>query len=192
MTLIKNAVEQESAKINELNKAAFDLFTLPLISQFRYFQFSGRADNSILTPNFNLVDIQGKTIVIKGIKIVPYYEANSIDFYVTDGVTTNTETIPANCRVNRAFDVYDFGCQLTVELNGARVPLFPNEVVIVPPAGDGNVPIDLDVDNIFYKHNAKLTSFNIRLDAQIFSSIVSTAQVIDQPLVKIFVQCYLI
>jgi len=192
MTLIKNTIEAESAKLAADAKAAFDLFTLPLISQFRFFQFSGRADNSLLTPNFNLVDIQGKTIVIKSIKIVPYYEANSIDFYITDGVTINSETIPANCRVNRAFDVYDYGCQLTMLINGSRVPLFPQEVVIVPPAGDGNVPLDLDIDNIFYKHNAKLTSFELRLDAQIFSSIVSTAQVIDQPLVKIFVQCYLI
>jgi len=192
MTLIKNTIEAESAKLTADTKAAFDLFTLPLISQFRLFQFSGRADNSILTPNFNPVDILGKTIVIKSIKIVPYYEANSIDFYVTDGVALNSETIPANCRINRAFDVYDYGCQLTMLINGSRVPLFPNEVVIVPPAADGNVPIDLDIDNIFYKHNAKLTSFEMRLDAQIFSSIVSTAQVIDQPLVKIFVQCYLI
>jgi hypothetical protein len=192
MTFIKNAIDAESEKLAASSKAAFDLFTLPLISQFRFFQFSGRADNSILTPNFAINDILGKTLVIKGIKIVPYYEANSIDFYTNDGVTISSETIPANCRVNRAFDVYDFGCQLTLELNGSRVQMFPNEVVIAPPAGDGNVPIDLDIDNIFFKYDAKLTSFNIRLDAQIFSSIVSTAQVIDQPLVKIFVQCYLI
>lgn len=192
MTLIKNQIDQSLKSSLDAAASKLDLFTLPLISQFRLFQFSGRADNSLLTPNFNLVDIIGKTLVLKAIKIVPYYEAASIDFFINDGATTSSETIAANCRINRIFDVYDFGCQLTVFINGSRVPLFPNEVVIVPPAGDGNVPLDLDIDNIYYKHNAKLTSFDISLDAQMFQSIINTAPVIDQPLVKIFVQCYLI
>lgn len=188
MTLINKKVDEIEKRIDK----ALDLFTLPLISQYRLYQFSGRADGSILTANFTPVDILGKTIVIKGIKIVPYYEDASIDFYVTDGVTQNAETIAANCRINRVFDVYDVGCILNVFINGSRVPLFPSPAVIFAPAGDGNVPLDLDIDNIYYKHDAKLTSFNISLTAQIFESIISTAPVADNPLVKIFVQCYLI
>ena len=170
---------------------ALDIFSLPLISQYRFYQFSGRADNSLLTPNFNLADIQNRILVIKGIKIVPYYEDASIDLTLSDGVTVNNETIPANCRINRIFDVYDYGCQLTVIINGGAVPLFPQEVVIVPPFADGNVPIDLDLDNIFYKFPERITNFQMRLDAQIFESIVGGGAV-DNPLVKIFVQCYLI
>jgi hypothetical protein len=174
---------------DEKIEKVLDIFSLPLISQFRFFQFSGRADNTNLTPNFAPVDIQGRYIVIKAIKIVPYYEAAAVDLFLTDGVTINSETIPAQSRVNRIFDVYDFGCQLTLLINGSPVELFPSEVVIVPPAGDGNVPLDLDLDNIFYKFPAKLTSLDMRLDAQMFNNI--QASVVDQPLVKIFLQCYL-
>jgi hypothetical protein len=182
----KNATNQDS-KFEKV----LDIFALPLISQFRFFQFSGRADNANLTPNFAPVDIQGRYIVIKALKIVPYYEANSIDLYLNDGATTTSETIPGNARINRIFDVYDFGCQLTLLINGSPVELFPSEVLIVPPAGDGNVPLDLDLDNIFYKFPAKLTSLDIRLDAQIFSDIRTAAPQMDQPLVKVFLQCYL-
>jgi hypothetical protein len=168
------------------NNPALNIFTLPLISEFKFFQFSGRADNTNLVPNFNIIDIRNRYLVIKGIKIVPYYEAASIDMYL--GVAT--ETIPANCRINRVFDVYDYGCQLTVLINGVQQRIFPSEVSIFPPAGDGNVPIDLDIDNIFYKYPEKITSFDIRLDAQIFADILNPTT--DQPLVKIFVQCYLL
>jgi hypothetical protein len=183
-------VQKETSQESKIEKV-LDIFSLPLISQYRFFQFSGRADNTNLTPNFALVDIQGRYIIIKGIKIVPYYEAASIDLTLSDGVTVNNETIPAQARINRIFDVYDFGCQLTLLINGSPVELFPSEVLIVPPAGDGNVPLDLDLDNLFYKFPAKLTSLDMRLDAQIFSSIVGGG-VADQPLVKIFLQCYLL
>lgn len=182
---------EQKIKDDKIEKA-IDIFSLPLISQFRLFQFSGRADNSILLPNFNIVDIAQRILVIKGIKIVPYYEDNSIDLYLTDGVTINSETIPANCRIDRVFDVYDYGCQLSIFINGGRIPLFPIEVAVVPPQADGNVPLDLDLDNIYYKFPEKITSLEVRLDAQIFESIVSSAQVLDNPLVKVFMQCYLI
>lgn len=187
---IKKEVNETVKNIFGGLESLLNLNTLPLISQFRLFQFSGRADGTLLTPNFNLADIQGRILVLKGVKIVPYYEDASVDLFLTDGVTTNRETIPAVCRINRIFDVYDFGCQLTFFINGMRVPMFPAEVVIVPPAGDGNVPLDLDLDNIFYKYPEKLEAFDVSLDAQIFENIETS--VVDNPLVKIFVQCYLI
>jgi len=187
---IKKEVAGAFDNVFDKLKDLFGYMSLPLISQFRVFQFSGRADNSLLTPNFNLVDIQGRILVIKGIKIVPYYEDASVDLFLSDGVTDNAETIPANCRVNRIFDVYDYGCQLSVFLNGTRLAMFPTEVFIIPPAGDGNVPIDLDIDNIFYKYPEKIQTFDMSLDAQIFEDILNNT--VDNPLVKIFVQCYLI
>ncbi len=170
---------------------ALDLFTLPLISQFRLFQFSGLADNTFLTGNFVPADIQGKTIVIKSIKIIPYYQIASEDFFIDDGATQNIETIPANCRVNRVFDVYDYGCQLSLLINGSRVPMFPSEVLIVPPAADGNVPLDLDLDNIYYKYPAALTDLQVSIDAQIFTALFAPPKV-GVPNVKVFIGCYLI
>lgn len=168
----------------------FDMLNLPFISKFKVFQFSGLADNNNLTPNFNLVDIQSRYLVIKAIKIVPYYANNSIDLFLTDGVTTNSETIPANLRINRLFDVYDYGVQLSVIINGSRIDMFPTEVAIVPPAADGNVPMDLDLDNIYYKFPEKISSFDIALDGRICEDIEGNAQAV--PNVKVFVQCYLI
>lgn len=178
----------ETSEGKQLTKA-IDLLTLPLISQFRYFQFSGLADNNFLTPNFSVADIQGRMIVIKGIKIVPYYDVAAVDLFLTDGVTTNAETIPGNTRINRIFDVYDYGVQLSIFLNGGLISMFPTEVLIAPPAADGNVSIDLDIDNIYYKFPAKLTDFQIRVDGQIVNDIENN--VIDIPNVKVFVQCYI-
>jgi hypothetical protein len=186
MTQILKRIDE----VNEKIKDNFDIFSLPLISKFCLFQFSGRADNSLLTPNYNLVDLQGRTLVIKSIKIVPYYENASQDFYLTDGVTVNQELIPADTRINRIFDQYSYGCQLSLFLNGSPLQMFPSEVPIVPPAGDGNVPIDLDLDNIFYKYPAKLVSFDMRLDARIYQ--VLNAPMVMPPLVKVFIGCYLI
>jgi hypothetical protein len=189
---LKQSAAIKSAESNLLN--AIDLITLPLISQFRIFQFSGLANDAILTPNFLPADLNGRYIVIKAVKIVPYYDAAAVDFFVDDGAgTVNAETIPANTRINRIFDVYDYGCQLTLEINGGRVPMFPNEVPIAAPAADGNVPLDLDIDNIFYKYPEKLEGINplnIRLDAQIVNDINN--DIVDVPNVKIFLQCYLI
>ncbi|MBK9285058.1 MAG: hypothetical protein IPM51_12195 [Sphingobacteriaceae bacterium] len=181
--------------MNECNKKAdqaaraLDLFSLPLISQFKVYQFSGRADNSDLVGNIPQTDIQGRSIVVKGIRIVSYYENNSIDLYVDDGGTTAAETIPGNNRINRLFEVYDFGCQLTFFINNAPVQLFPAETLIVPPAGDGNVPLDLDIDNIFYKYPEKIQSIGFRVDARITEDILNN--VVQPPLVKVFLQCYI-
>lgn len=176
--------------INETKKPvieqALNLFTLPLISQFKYYQFSGRADNTNLFANFNLADIRNRYLIIKAIKIVPYYEVASIDLYM--GV--DSETIPALARINRVFDVYDFGSLLTVEINGVAQPIFPSEVLNIGPNVGGNIPLDLDIDNIYYKYPEKISTFNIRLDSQIFSNIETGA--VDQPLVKVFFQVYVL
>ena len=168
----------------------FDMLNLPFISKFKLFQFSGLADNNNLTPNFNLVDIQSRYLIIKAIKVVPYYASNTTDLFLTDGVTTNIETIPKNLRVNRLFDVYDYGVQLSVFINGSRIDMFPTEAAIIPPAADGNIPMDLDLDNIYYKFPEKINSFDIAIDGQICEDLLAPAYA--TPNVKVFVQCYLI
>jgi len=170
-----------------------DVFSLPLISQFRYYQFNGLADGTVLVPNFNPADVLGKTIVIKSVKIVPYYQAGAVvnqDFYITDGATVNEELLPGNCRVNRLFDVYSYGCLLELLINGSAVPVFPNSAPIVPPLVGGNCTLDLDIDNLFYKHSVKANSLDVTCDAQIFNVLNVPAIVI--PNVKVFIGCYLI
>lgn len=185
--------EQAKQALDKTVSQALDLFTLPLISQFRYFQFNGLADGTPLVPNFQAADVLGKTIVIKSVRIVPYYVAGGVvnqDFYVTDGATINQELIGGNCRINRLFDVFSYGCLLEVIINGSALPIFPNSVPIVPPFVGGNSTLDLDVDNIFYKHSVKANSFDVTVDAQIFNVLNVPAIVV--PNVKVFIGCYLI
>lgn len=184
MSLIQKEV---ASQLNE----KLDLYNLPLRAKYRLYQFSGLADNTLLTSNINPADIAGRQICIKGIKIVPYYQNASEDFFVTDGATTNKETIPANTRINRVFDIYDYGCQLTVLIDGSPSQIVPSEVLIAPPAGDGNVPLDLDIDNIFYLHGAQIHSLGMKLDAKIYQTLTPALTTVP-PLVKIFLQCYLL
>lgn len=170
-----------------------NLFTLPLISKFKYLQFNGIADGTRLVPNFNMADLQGRILILKGIKIVPYYPPGGVvnqDFYVTDGATVNQELIPGNTNINRLFEDFGYGCKLSVLISGYSVDIFPQYTPIVPPLVDGNCPLDLDIDNLFYKYPEKIESLNISVDAQVFNVLNVPAQIV--PYVKVFVQCYLI
>ena len=182
--------------LNEMNKQIqdnLDLFSLPLKSKFRYFCFNGLADGSDLFPNFIPADIQGKTLVIKSIKIVGFYPVGAgthQDFYVTDGVTTNEELLPGNCRINRLFDLYSNGTVLSIFLNGSAVQILPTSAPIVPPFVTGNCTLDLDLDNVYFKFGAKLTSFNVSVISEIFDDLVTPGTTV--PNVKVFIGCYLI
>lgn len=180
---------------NNFNQSKiFDLFTLPLISKFKYLQFNGLADGTPLVPNFNQADLNGRLLIIKGIKIVPYYPAGGAinqDFYITDGVTTNQELITGNTNINRLFEDYGYGCKLQISISGTPLDMFPQFTPIVPPFVGGNCPLDLDIDNIYYKYPEKISSLNISVDASIFN-IIDAAAAVVVPNVKVFVQCYLI
>lgn len=171
---------------------AIDLLTLPLISQFRYLQFSGQADGTNLVQNFPPTILPGKIIVIKGIKIIPYYSADAIDLSLTDGVTTNNETVRTASRVNRLFDEFYTTNRLTLLINGGRVPMFPSFDIplAIPPVEEGNIPLDLDIDNIYYKFPEKITDFNIQVNASISENV--TTGVNQIPDVKVFIQCYIL
>lgn len=173
--------------------SALSLITLPLISRYRYLQFNGLADGSLLTPNFDMRDLQNSVLVLKGIKIIPEYVGGGAvnqDLYLTDGVTVNQELIPGNTRINRLFDDSAYGTTLRFFINESVVPIFPQFTPIVPPLVAGNVPLDLDIDNIYFKYDAKVNSIGVSVDAQIFNVLNVPAAV--TPNVKVFIQCYLI
>lgn len=194
MTLIKSEIEKQiDSALEKKIKGNLDLFSLPLISQYKLFCFNGLADGSLLVPNFIPADVQSRILVLKSFKIVPYYPVGAgthQDFYVTDGATTNQELLPGNCRINRIFDVYSTGTVLSVFINGSAVQIFPTSAPIVPPFVTGNVPLDLDIDNIFYKYPNKITSFDLSVNSTIFNDLITPGTTV--PMVKVFVGCYLI
>lgn len=179
------------SKADQIEKA-LDLVTLPLNSQFKFLQFSGLADGTNLVQNFPPDLLPGRVIVIKAIKVLPYYSADSIDFSITDGVTTNSETVRVDSRVNRVFDEAYKSNRFFLDINGRAVDLFPvfTPGAILPPVELGNIPMDLDVDNIFYKFPEKITSLQIRLNGRISSNVTTGAD--QTPFVKVWMQCYLI
>lgn len=171
-------------------KNEIDLFTLPFKSQFKYLQFNGLADGTPLVPNFDPASIVGRDLILKAVRIVAYNDSPQVDLFLTDGVTTNSETIPANARINRLFDSFGDGTELLININGSIIPVFQNFTPFVPPLVGGNVPLDLDIDNIFYQYGAKIVSLNVSVNTLIFNDIITPTQ--DIPNVKVFLQCYLI
>jgi len=150
---IKKEISDQIAKKfgGELN-----LFTLPLISQYRTLLWSGPANGALLEPNFPMADIQGKVIVIKSFKLVPYSQtAVYVDIGFSDGTT---ETIPQFARLDRLFDNFRDGFRIQMIINGTQVSLFG---WLVSAAGyTVGYPADFFVDNIFYKFRVhQLTNY---------------------------------
>jgi len=168
---------------------ALDRYALPLTSQYRILEFGGLADGiTDLAPNFLPADVAGRTLVIKAIRIKSFYSevAGNVDFSITDGVSTFNETIPTLHSIERLFEFFGASPYLQIFINGSTVPIVqdPNANLI------GNIPLDLNVDNIFYRYPEKIESFNVRLNAVILHNIPLGLQ--SNPQVKIWFECYLI
>lgn len=163
-----------------------DLLTLPLMSQYKVLIFTGRANGTTLNAGFNLANIAKRSIVIKRIKLIPYYFSNAVDLDLFDGATHNTETIQANFRINRLFDSWPTSTVIDVRLNGFRLPIFENQAI-------PGYPLDLDVDNIYYHFPVKLIDTNpidVRITGDVCVNIA--AGTTEAPLIKVVMEVYLI
>lgn len=155
-----------------------DLLSLPFKSTYRVLSWSGPADGTLLTADFNIADLVGKIMVIKSFKVIPYYSDDSIDLYVTDGVTINAETIPILARIDRLFDVYGLTA-IVMNINGGQVNLF-----------SASFPLDVDLQNIYYKYPEKIQTLTLAITGTIFGDI--QAQTIQTPNLKVNMEVYLI
>ena len=179
--LIKNKSEcsDENIPLNEL----------PFKSKFRALLFYGTADGSSLSKAFDVEDIKRSLIVIKSFRIIPYTVAAVKDFFVEDSGATEqwTETIPANCRINRVFDLYNLGARIDFLIND--VPLFfqTKDSSGVPVDG---YPVDLFIDNIYFKYPERIVELDLKITAKVFTDLL--AGTTANPLVKVIVECYLI
>jgi len=157
-----------------------DLISLPLISQYRVLVFFGRADGSDLTPSFSIDTLTENYFVLKSLKLIPYADADIIDFYVSDGTTDNEETIVARQRLTRVVDDFLVGAQIDFKINGTPVGLFDT----LPDAG---YPMDLELDNIFYLYPEKLETLTLNITGIVYSLNVNTT---SNPFIKVVVECY--
>ena len=166
------------------NKDISNILELPLKSQYRALTFTGLADGSLLTPDFNIQDLQNKIFVLKSFKIINYYSDDAIDISLTDGANTFNETIPADYRIDRLFDRSFDSTGIKFSINGTPINIFSQT------NGLGSYPADLDLDNIFFKYDSPLIDLNIQIWTVVLGDIETPTNQI--PTVKVLVECYLI
>lgn len=156
-----------------------DLLTLPFKSTYRVLSWQGSASGVLLTPDFVLGDLVGKFLIIKSFKIIPYASNTVVDMYVTDGITINQETLPNTSRIDRLFDLFGSGTFINLDINGGPVNLF-----------NATFPIDVDLQNIYFKFPEKLQDITLRINARIFQNIITSAVQIPNLIVNM--EVYLI
>jgi hypothetical protein len=176
---IKNEI---SSQVKNYFDDEINLFNLPLKSQYKVLMFTGRADGTDLTPRFNLNEITERTIVVKSIKIVPYYFGVGVDISLDDGAgTVINEATFANQRINRLFDDFVAGTTINFQINGSTINFFPGALCF---------PLDLWIDNIMYKYPAKIINMNVQVLSSVINDLTTGALV--NPNVKVMIECYLI
>ena len=163
---------------------SIDLLSLPFKSTYKILSWRGLANGTtVLTPSFNIIDVRGRTMVIKSFAIYNYYHAAAVDLYVTDGVTTNAETIPILGRVDRVFDLFLAGTEINLRINDAPISFFQSATQIAFPA-------DVDLQNIYYKFPQKINTITLSILTTIFTNIQTGAT--QNPDVKVIMEVYLL
>lgn len=165
-----------------------DPVAVALKSQYRCLVYSGAADGSNMTPQFDEDDLFKKRFILKSIRLIPYVPAGSSveDFFVTDGVTPFIETIPANARLDRIFDDFTVGTAIRFLLNGVPVSVFSQEFT----GTSGQYIPDLWLDNIFYEYPQPLQSISLAIFSTVMDSIETPAASVILSM-KVIIECYL-
>lgn len=173
-------------KNTSINIDVNNIEELPLKATYKVLMFYGQADGTLLTQNFLPADIENRVPIIKSIQIVPYYDNNPrADIELNDGGANYwTEFLPALSRMDRIIDTWATGTRIVMEINGSNVPIFTYDPTLI------GFPIDLHLDNIFYKYPAKIQDWNCRVTAECWD--LHNPQALFTPLVKVIIECYLI
>ena len=187
---IRSIIAEEVKGLNESLislKDSLETFALPFKSQFKQFLFQGTSNGTLLAKNFNDADIAGKIIIIKSVKVVPYYGIASQDIDLTDGINTFLETIPINLRANRIFDDVWESSFLELLINGGPIDAFASNFII---AGKKvNYDLGSEIDNIYYKYPEKISSLDARFTTKLMDTFAPyNTSAIN---VRIYLQCYI-
>ena len=171
--------EIQSLKKRIVNLERNNLDDIVLNSEFNVLGFYGQANGAVLTKTFDDSVFRNKNVLLKGLKVVPYYNINSVDLNFSDGTT---ETIPLDTRINRIFDSYAGATASFIRflVNGAA------KIFNVDNTGAvDRLPSDYEIDNVFVLYK-NVTQMNIECFFENLSLGVGTTN----PLVKIYIQCY--
>lgn len=168
---------------SETKKELGEISNLPLNSNYKVLLWRGQANGINILPGFDINDIVGRIFILKSFKIFPYYNGAGIDITLFDGATTSNETVWNGSRIVRLFDDYSNGAYINFSINGSLVPFFTNP-------GSAGYPLDLNLDNIYYKHKSKIQTMDIQINSRVINDLTTGNLVV--PLVKVVVECYLI
>lgn len=156
------------------------IFNLPLISKYKVFSFSGRANGALLSLNFSIDEILGRLVTVKSIRIIPYYFGVGNDIWLFDGVTNSVEATYNNQRIVHLLDDFVSGTKIDFLINGGNTGIFPDTGVLYP--------LDINLDNIFYKYPEKIQSINFQITSNVINDLTTGALV--NPNIKVLVECY--
>jgi hypothetical protein len=178
----------------DINERELNIFSLPLISKYRVIVFYGTADGSAMNQGFNIADFQGRIIILKSFRMIPYSpdgEGGVVDFYLDDGVNpVSQETIFDGGRLPRFFDFFGTGFSIDLRINNTSTSIFSNV-----QGGGGFYPGDLWIDNIFYKFPEKVQSLELFIQGLMINDIsvnpYGAGEKIN-PDYKVVIECYLI
>ena len=141
------------------------------LGSFKALIFYGTANGGNLSADFNASEIVGRTVTIKRIAFIAYANGATTDLKMVQGANTYLGSIPDECRLNKNNDYYAGGLRPKIRINGTLLSIFPDSI------GAFGYPLDLDIDNINYKHIEKLISINVSVEALYFNNVsaVTTA-----------------
>lgn len=176
-------VNSLTKKVDELEKKK-SIEDIILKSKFVLLGFNGNADGTtLLTKNFDNSIILSKNLLLKSLRIIPYYGAATVDIDLTDGITNTTETIAMNVRVNRVLDSYTGAVASFMQLFIDS----KNEIFNVSNTSTDLLPPDFEMDNIYalYKN---IGNIDIACYFEINDPAGSTPAI---PNVKVYLECYI-
>lgn len=165
-------------------KKSLEMLNLPLISQYKVLAWAGTSNGALLAPQFDINILRARIITIKSFRIVPYYPAGlavMTDIFLDDGVTQTVEVIPNSARINRLFDLTTTGTGITFRINDN--PVLFDTLVATP------MPMDLWLDNIYYKHPSPVSTIDIAVTGTVVTNLQTQAT--DNPAIKVYAECYL-
>lgn len=166
--------------VNDLEKKK-SIEDIILKSEFVVLGFFGLADgNANLSKSFDDSIFNSKKVLIKSLRIVPYYSANSIDMLFSDGTS---ETIVAGTRINRVFDSYTgaVASYLRLLINSKSEIFKTTSAAVV-----NLLPSDFEMDNIYALYE-QVSTMNILCYFEDSGADNSPTN----PNVKVYIECYI-
>lgn len=166
--------------IEQIKRGLVTLDQVIMRSDYRVLSYANVADGVNLLPDFAIDVIQGKYMMIKSFKIIPYANGKSDVFF--NDTTSEHFTVPDKARLINVIDSASVPCIINLQVNGSPLQIFPSGAAT-------SYPIDLFIDNIYYTYKEKISS----LDVSVLGSVINdldTGGVVN-PDIRVLLEVYL-